>query len=724
MNEKLKVIITADVKGLQDACKDASSSVQDVDKKAEKSGNNIKKAFSDIGKAIAIGVTAVSTAVVAISKEVWSLAKEVAAYGDEIDKNSQKVGLSAQSYQKWDYAMNISGTSMADCTVGMKTLTNTFDDAINGSASAREKFERLGLSVDDLAGKSREEIFSEVVTALQNVEDETEKAALANDLFGKSGQNLMPLFNMTEEELAIILGQFDEYGMAISDDAVKASAAFQDSLTKLQFTFNGFKYNLVAQFLPALTDVTDGLAGMMAGVEGADEQFKQGIVNTVQVMADVLPQFLDAGVLLIEAILDGITAALPQLFETITQLLLDIIQLIITTLPTVIDAIIQGVTTLVTEISNALPQITGAIIVGLLQIVNSIVSQLPTFLNAFLKLVLSFVDALLLAIPVIVAALPQLITSIVSFLLESIPILIDAGIELLTSIIEDLPFIITTICNAIPDIVDGIQRTLLDNIPKIIDAGVKLLISLIQNLPFIIQTILTAIPQIITSLVTAILQNIPMIIAAGVELLISLITNLPQIIVTIVKAIPQIIVAIVQAVVAGVGQMAQAGLQLVQGLFNGISNAVGWLYGKIRGWVSSVLSYIKGLFGIASPSKVMAGFGNYLVQGLGEGIEDNTRYATDAMNDLSESVENAFNPVLSVPEVEEPDGIDTKKLDAIKEKIEIDGEYNWIDALANKLLERSTDVNLIVNDKVLAQTTIESINNLTRSTGNLGLIIN
>jgi len=62
--------------------------------------------------------------------------------------------------------MNISGTSMADCTVGLKTLTNKFDDAVSGSSSAVDTFGRLGLSIDDLKGKSREDIFKETVKAL------------------------------------------------------------------------------------------------------------------------------------------------------------------------------------------------------------------------------------------------------------------------------------------------------------------------------------------------------------------------------------------------------------------------------------------------------------------------------------------------------------------------------------------------------------------------------
>ena len=127
--------------------------------------------------------------------------------------------------------------------------------------------------MEDLQGLSREDLFSTVVTALQNVSDETEKAALANDMFGKSGQDLLPLFNMTEEELAGLMDECEEYGMVMSDDAVKASAAFQDSLTKLKATFGGLKNSVTGEMLPALSMIMDGLSDLIAGNENAQDIF-------------------------------------------------------------------------------------------------------------------------------------------------------------------------------------------------------------------------------------------------------------------------------------------------------------------------------------------------------------------------------------------------------------------------------------------------------------------
>lgn len=264
----------------------------------------------------------------------------------------------------------------------------------------------------------------------------------------------------------------------------------------------------------------------------------------------------------------------------------------------------------------------------------------------------------------------------------------------------------------------------MENIPKIIDAGVKLLISLVTNLPQIISTILNAIPTIISSLVTAIASNIPQLIQTGLNLLSSLVKNLPGIISAVVKAIPQILKAIIQAVLNGISQMASAGLELVKGLWNGLSNSLSWIKDKIKGWVGNVLSFIKNLFGIHSPSKVFAGYGEFLVEGLSEGIEDNTSEATSAMEDMSEAVSKAFNPDLaySFGELETPNNLTSLGSLDYNVNHNIQEDESWIDRLAEKLLG-ATDKEIILNvdGRTFAQTSINTINDYTRQTGKLAL---
>jgi phage-related protein len=143
-----------------------------------------------------------------------------------------------------------------------------------------------------------------------------------------------------------------------------------------------------------------------------------------------------------------------------------------------------------------------------------------------------------------------------------------------------------------------------------------------------------AIPKIITSLVNAIVGNIDKIILAGVQLFVALIANLPRIIVEIVKAVPQIISGLVNAFTSYISQMAKVGGNLIKGLWQGISDAGAWLWSKISGFFGNVVSKIKNFFGISSPSKLFAGIGHNMGEGIGVGFED-------AMTAVSRDMQNA-----------------------------------------------------------------------------------
>ena len=86
--------------------------------------------------------------------------------------------------------------------------------------------------------------------------------------------------------------------------------------------------------------------------------------------------------------------------------------------------------------------------------------------------------------------------------------------------------------------------------------------------------------------------------------------------------LPEIIIAITSGLLKGVGSIIDVGVQLIRGLFEGIKNAGTWLYNKLRGWVSNVLGWVKGLFGIHSPSTVFADeIGKFIPPGITVGVE-------------------------------------------------------------------------------------------------------
>ena len=114
------------------------------------------------------------------------------------------------------------------------------------------------------------------------MEDSAERAALANDLFGKSGQELAPLFNTTAEETQALMTQVEELGGVMSEDTVKAGAQFKDSMTALDAAFKGAGASLFEQLIPALTSLMDKASAFIA--DGGLEK----IVNLFKILAPIV----------------------------------------------------------------------------------------------------------------------------------------------------------------------------------------------------------------------------------------------------------------------------------------------------------------------------------------------------------------------------------------------------------------------------------------------------
>ena len=317
------------------------------------------------GAAIAAGI-GVGTA--ALKKGI----QETAAYGDNVDKMSQKLGLSAESYQKWDYVLNLAGTDMQSMTTGLKTLTNQLQSAKNGNAASIEAFEQLGISMEDAAKMSREDLFGAAIKGLQGMEDSTERAALANKLFGKSGQNLTPLFNQSAEATKEQMELAEKYGMVMPEAAVKASAAFQDSVTTMQMTMTGLKNRMMAEFLPAATQITDGFGKMFAGdMSGATDVANgiKGIAAKIVQMAPVIWQAAKKiGGELLKGIMDNSGNIGEKAGEIIGKLVSGFIKLLpklsMTGLKLVVG-LAKGLIKAIPQVWNAVKQIGAKIVTGL-----------------------------------------------------------------------------------------------------------------------------------------------------------------------------------------------------------------------------------------------------------------------------------------------------------------------------------------------------------------------
>ena len=640
-----------EAKDFSNSVKKAADTSEDADGKLSKLGDTAKKIgapcrISTLFAAVFPAAAAVGTACVAAGKKLWDMANDVGSAGDQIDKTSQKIGISAESYQKWGYVFERCGADVNNLQTGMKKLSTVITDAAGGSDSAAEKLSAVGLSIEKLNGKSQDEQLSLVIGALQGMESGAERTAAANDLLGKSAVDMAAVLNTSVEETERLKQEAEDYGMVMSNEAVAASAAFEDSLTKLSHTAGGLKNRMVGELLPGITQITDGLADLLAGNEQAADELKSGVTSVIDTIRTLIPQFAElitsiAGAVLesapgiIKALADGLLSAISELKPTLAKIVTEIISAFVGLLPQIVSAGADILLSLIKGIADTIPQLVPQIVAVVVEIVKTLVDNLPLILDAALQLVTGLAQGILDSLPVLIEALPQIITGIVDFLIGAIPQIIEAGIQLLTSLVTALPDIIAAIVEVIPQIIDGIIKAVISAIPPIIEAGIKLLVALVQNLPTIITTIVAAIPQIISSVIDAVIGAIPQLVAAGVQLFIALIENLPTIIVEIVKAIPQIISGIVDAFGSYFGKMADVGGNLLKGLWQGISDAGAWLWNQISGFFGGIVDGIKDFFGIHSPSKLFANLGGFMAEGLGEGFGDE-------MKDVSKSMQNAI----------------------------------------------------------------------------------
>ena len=421
----------------------------------EKSGKNFGESLAKGLKttaAVITGAMAAATAgAVAAGKAFVDSAKQTANMADEIDKTSQKLGLSSKSYQEWDYVMKICGTEMSSMTTGLKTLTNKLDDAKNGSESAQAMFSALGISLEDISTMSREDLFTKTISGFQSMADSTERAALANDLFGKSGQNLAPLFNMSADATQELITKANDLNMIMSDDAVKSGASYKDSLTTLEGAMTGLKNNIMSQFMPSLTTMTEGFAEAVNGK--GTEKLTKGIKDLMKKLKEVAPVALKAMSDIGIALIQGIGPLLPDLVSTVFNLLISAIVTVTGMIPEMMPSIIAGLEGIMTALLNALP----VIISGLTTLIMSIVTWLSSgdnvsnFVHGLIEMCVQIVNSISMILPVLLPAIITIISEVCKALTEpsTIKMLIDSALTLIGAVA-------VAIWNSLPAIWNGI----------------------------------------------------------------------------------------------------------------------------------------------------------------------------------------------------------------------------------------------------------------------------
>ena len=165
-------------------------------------------------------------------------------------------------------------------------------------------------------------------------------------------------------------------------------------------------------------------------------------------------------------------------------------------------------------------------------------------------------------------------------------------------------------------------QILLENLPSIVAAGMDLIIALVSGILDNIDLLIDCVLEMVDVIVDNLIDNLPKLIDGGIRLIAALANGLIRAIPNLVSKIPQIISSIVKGLISGIPAIFDVGKNIVEGLWNGIKNMGSWVSGKVKDFFGGIVGGVKDFLGIHSPSKVFAGIGGFMAEGLGEGFDD------------------------------------------------------------------------------------------------------
>lgn len=445
--------------------------------------------------------------------------------------------------------------------------------------------------------------------------------------------------------------------------------------------------SIMSELLPLIVDSFGHLSqGILDAIPQLMPAVTQLVTQLVEMLVDLLPQLLDVGLQVIIQLATGIAKALPTLLPQIVDVVLEIVDVLIENIPLIIDAGVQLLMGLVEALPKVIKKLVAALPTIIKSIIDALVKAIPQLTQAAVQLFMAIIDALPVIIDAIVDNLPMIVEAITNGLIEATPELIQASITLFMALVQAIPIIVEELIAVVPQIITAIIESLAPlaeeffikisevigkviewaaNVKKTFKEKVTEIITAIVNwfkqLPGkIYNAIKSAINKVVTwgnemkskaitaatTFVSAVIDNIKSLPDKVAKWLSGVITKLSNWVTDMGNKGREAASSLIQKLKSGFNNIAtdmwNIGSNIVSGIWDGISGNLRWIKNQISGWVGNVTDFIKGLFGIASPSKVMRDeVGKWLPLGIAEGIENNTQAAVNAMKNTGKKILNA-----------------------------------------------------------------------------------
>lgn len=206
---------------------------------------------------ISVSGAAAATVIAGVVGKLSSLTVEAAQTADELLTLSSTTGLTTDTLQELRYASELVDVSVDTISGSMTKMIRSMESAKKGTGDAAEAFAALGIHTTDSMGQLRdaESVFSEVIDALGQMSNETERDALSMEIFGKSARELNPLIETGGGKLRELAQEAHEVGYVMSGETLQGFGQLDDAMQRFNNQSDALKNSLALTMLPLLTDL-------------------------------------------------------------------------------------------------------------------------------------------------------------------------------------------------------------------------------------------------------------------------------------------------------------------------------------------------------------------------------------------------------------------------------------------------------------------------------------
>lgn len=539
---------------------------------------------------------------------------------------------------------------------GVETLFKDSAETIHSFAD--NAYKTAGLS----ANEYMETVTSFSASLLQSLDGDTEKAAAAADLAitdmadnankmgtamesiqyayqGFAKQNYTMLDNLklgyggTKEEMQRLLADAEKlsgvkYDLSSYADVVEAIHVIQ---TEMGITGTTAK-EASTTIQGSVASMKAAWANLMVGMADDTQDFDLLLSNFIESIGTVADNLLPRIGVVIEGIGKLVAGLAPEIASALPTLTNEL-------LPNLVELGVQSISALVQGIQeNGDSLAAGALsIVGTLA--EGIAELLPMVADTAASLAVSLADGLTESLPNIIPVAIETISTLVENLTENANTVIEAGIQIILALGEGLIAALPQLIETVPQIVINIANVINDNAPKLVDTALYLITRLAVGLVQAIPTLVVNIPKIIEAIVAAFMAF--QWLNLGKQLIDGVANGVKKAGESMATAAKNTFSKF-KSKLAGVevaSELKNIGKHIIDGIVGGIKNSlskIANIAGKIK---DTLLSKLKGLFKIASPSKLMKEeVGAYIGEGIAVGIEESGQMAVDAAEDVADKI--------------------------------------------------------------------------------------